>query len=310
MTASPRPDNGPAQGPFVYSTDVTSYSAAVPYSVNLPAYLARIGCPDPHEANLPTLNALIARHVHSIPFENLDILRGRAISIEPSAIEDKLVHGHRGGYCFEHNTLLLYVLEALGFEVTLVGARARYQLPPGVRRPRTHVLLRVELEGESYLVDGGFGALSPTAALKLELDARQPTPHEDRRIVAEGNWQGFTLRAPDAVLVHQAYFADSWHDLFEFTLEAMPLPDREMGNWFTSAHPSSHFRDRLMVARATASGRVSLQDRELTQRDRSGSAKSRSLNTHAELLDVLAEHFQLRFSKDTRFECPAWSGLD
>jgi N-hydroxyarylamine O-acetyltransferase len=89
----------------------------------------------------------------------------------------------------------------------------------------------------------------------------------------------------------------------------MPLPDREMGNWFTSASPASHFRDKLMVARATASGRVTLQDRELTQRDRNGAATSRLLNSHAELLNALAEHFQLRFPADTRFACPAWAGV-
>jgi N-hydroxyarylamine O-acetyltransferase len=171
------------------------------------------------------------------------------------------------------------------------------------------VLLRIELDGESYLVDGGFGALSPTAALRLALNVQQPTPHEPRRIVSEGDWQGLSLRAPDAVLVHQAYFADAWHDLFEFTLEPMPLPDREMGNWFTSTAPTSHFRDKLMVARATANGRVTLQDRELTQRDRNGAATSRVLHTRAELLDALVEHFQLRFPADTHFNCPAWAEL-
>jgi N-hydroxyarylamine O-acetyltransferase len=281
----------------------------VTYAVDLSAYLARIGYSGPRSANLETLNALVARHVQSIPFENLDILRGRPISIDPSAIEDKLVHGHRGGYCFEQNTLLLHVLEALGFEVTVLSARARYQLPPQVRRPRTHVLLRVELDGQSYLVDGGFGALSPTAAVRLTLNVEHETPHEPRRIVAQGAWQGLSLRAPDAMLVHQAYFADSWHDLFEFTLEPMPLPDRDMGNWFTSTSPTSHFKDKLMVARATANGRVTIQDRELTQRDRDGAATTRLLNTHAQLLDALAEHFQLRFPSDTRFQCPAWAEL-
>jgi N-hydroxyarylamine O-acetyltransferase len=283
--------------------------ASVTYSVDLPAYLARVGCSEPRAANLAALNGIIAGHVQSIPFENLDILLNRPVSIEPSAIEDKLVHGQRGGYCFEHNTLLLHVLEALGFEVTVLSARARYQLPPQVRRPRTHVLLRVELEGESYLVDGGFGGLSPTAALRLAPNVAHETPHEARRLVPEGTWQGLSLRAADAVMVHQAYFADTWHDLYELTLEAMPLPDREMGNWFTSASPRSHFRDKLMVARATTSGRVTLQDRELTIRDRAGSATCRTLQTRAELLDALAEHFQLRFPADTRFECPALADL-
>lgn len=281
----------------------------VTYSVDLSAYLARIGHSGPLAVNLESLNGIVAGHVRSIPFENLDILLNRPISIEPSAIENKLVHGRRGGYCFEHNTLLRHVLEALGFEVAVLSARARYQLPPRIRRPRTHVLLRVELEGESYLVDGGFGGLSPTAALRLALNVESKTPHEPRRIVAEGGWVGLALREADAVLVHQAYFAEAWHDLYELTLETMPDADREMGNWFTSTSPRSHFRDKLMVARATASGRVTLQDRELTIRDRSGAVTSRTLTTRSELLDALAEHFQLSFPGDTRFACPGLTDL-
>jgi N-hydroxyarylamine O-acetyltransferase len=127
--------------------------------------------------------------------------------------------------------------------------------------------------------------------------------------VAEGGWQGLALREADAVLVHQAYFAEAWHDLYELTLETMPDADREMGNWFTSTSPRSNFREKLMVARASASGRVTLQDRELTIRDRSGAATSRTLTTRSELLGALAEHFQLRFPDDTRFECPGLADL-
>lgn len=279
------------------------------HALDLSAYFERIGYAGAAAVNLETLNAIVGCHVRSIPFENLDILLKRPISLELSAIEAKLVQERRGGYCFEHNTLLLHVLEALGFEVSVLSARGRYQVPAHVRRPRTHVLLRVELQGESFLVDGGFGGLSPTAALRLTLDVPQETPHERRRLVAEGAWQGFTLRGPDAVLVQQAHFADAWHDLFEFTLEPMPLPDREMANWYTSASPRSHFRDRLMVARATATGRVTLQDLELTRRERDGVVTSRVLETRRQLLDTLAEYFQLRFPDDTRFDCPALTAL-
>jgi len=285
-----------------------AYTRAVSYSVDLSAYFARIDYRGAASTDLQTLNEIIARHVQSIPFENLDILLGRPISIEPAVVEEKLVRAGRGGYCFEHNTLLLHVLQSLGFAVTVLSARVRYQLPPGVQRPRTHVLLRVHVDGQDYLVDGGFGGLSPTAALPLQLDVTQETPHEPRRLIAVGAWSGLELRAADAVLIQQARLGDAWHDLYELTLEPMPLADRHMGNWFTSAHPQSHFRDRLMVARATATGRVTLQDRELTLRDRSRGATTRLLDSPAELLDTLAEHFQLRFPADTRFDSPALRG--
>jgi N-hydroxyarylamine O-acetyltransferase len=281
----------------------------VSYSVDLSAYLARIGYSGNPGPNLQTLNDITARHVQSVPFENLDILLGRSISIEPAAIEAKLVHARRGGYCFEHNTLLLHVLEAIGFEATVLSARGRYQLPPGVHRPRTHVLLQVSVEGEKYLVDGGFGGLSPTAALALRLNERQDTPQEAHRIVAIGSWNGLSLRAPDALLVHQALLGDAWQDLFELTLEPMPAADREMGNWYTSTHPASHFRERLMVARATAQGRITLQNRELTVRERGEVRETRLLNSHRELVSVLGELFHLRFADDTRFNCPGLAEL-
>lgn len=279
--------------------------------LNLSAYFDRIRYGGSAAPTLESLNALVLHHVQHIPFENLDILLGRGISLEPSAIEQKLVAQRRGGYCFEHNWLMAEVLTRLGFSATFLSARSRQTTLSTAPLPRTHTLLRVEVPGDatSYLVDVGFGALSPTAAVPLVLDVTHTTPHEPGRLVAEGRWDGLTARAPDALLVQQVLFADGWQDLFELTLEAMPPADREMGNWYTSAHPRSHFRERLIVARAGASGRVRLLDRELTFRRPDGSATSRILESSAELLEVLAEHFGLQFPSGARFHCPAWNDV-
>ena len=61
----------------------------------------------------------------SIPFENLDVLLGRPISLEPEALFQKLVVERRGGYCFEQNLLFKAALEALGYEVEPHLARVR-----------------------------------------------------------------------------------------------------------------------------------------------------------------------------------------
>jgi len=247
----------------------------------------------------------MAAHVRSIPFENLDVLLGRPISLAPEDIARKLITERRGGYCFEHNTLLLHVLEALGFTVVPLSARVRIQQPREYIPARTHMFLRVELGGESWLADVGIGALSLAAPLKLEADTPQPTPHELRRLVREGEWTGFAQRAPDARVIHQAYFADTWNDVCEFTLERMPEIDRVLANWYTSAHPASHFKHRLIAARATDDGRISLVNRELRFRGHQGRTETRQLATPDELLAALAEHFDLQFQPGTRFECAA-----
>jgi len=271
------------------------------FSPDLAAYFERIGYAGPREPTLATLNGIVACHVERIPFENLDVLLGREIILEPAAVEQKLVRGGRGGYCFEQNSLLLHVLGALGFSVTPLSARVRVQRPRDFTPTRTHLLLRVDIDGASFLADVGVGGFSLASALRLVPDVTQPTPHEPRRLVREGQWDGLALRAPDARLFHQAHFAGDWHDVYELTLEAMPAIDREVANWFTNKHPASHFRDRLIVARATRSGRITLVDAELTFRFEGGRAESRYLGSQRELLAVLDEHFGLRFPAETRF---------
>ena len=273
------------------------------------SYFARIGHHGPRSVNLDTLNAIIRCHVEAIPFENLSVLLGEPISLFIDDVAKKIITHRRGGYCFEHNTLLLHVLSELGFSVTVLSARSRYQVPDRFGLPRTHMALRVELEGQSYLVDGGFGALSPTCALTLTPSVEQATPHETRRLVLEGQWNGLTMRSPDAGIVHEAKLGDTWHALYEFTLEPMPPIDREMGNWFTSSHPNSHFKSKLMAARATVGGRVTLMNRDLTHRHRDGSSQTRRIDTHNELLDILDHEFNIQLAPETRITCAGLAGL-
>lgn len=270
------------------------------------AYFDRIGYHGPRTPMLATLDAIVLAHIKAIPFENIDVLLGRGIDLDIDAIADKLVTRRRGGYCFEQNTLLLRVLTGLGFDATPISARVRIQRARDFTPPRTHVFLRVELDGASWLADVGVGGLSPTAALRLTTDAEQPTPHETRRIIAEGDWSGLDqaqpwLRAPNARLFHQALLGDTWADVCEFTLEPMAEIDRELGNWFTSTHPRSHFRDRLMAARATDDGRLTLLDDTFTRRVTKGEAASQVITSPEELLAILAEHFGLELPADTRF---------
>jgi N-hydroxyarylamine O-acetyltransferase len=260
--------------------------------LDLDAYLARVGYHGPRAPTLALLRDLTAAHTQSIPFENLDVLLGRRIDLELDAIFDKLVRQRRGGYCFEQNGLFLHVLTALGFEARPLSARVRIDRARDFTPPRTHMFLRIELDGASWLTDVGVGALSLTAPLRLADDAgTQETPHEPRRLLREGDrW------------FHQARLGDTWTDVCEFTGEEMPPIDREVANWFTSAHPDSHFLNRLIVARAAPGGRrITLLNRELKLRNREGHAERVELDSPQALLAALAEHFGLRFPEETRF---------
>lgn len=266
---------------------------------DLDGYFARIGYRGGRDATLATLNAIVCAHVEAIPFENLDVLLGRRIDLDPDALAQKLVHDRRGGYCFEQNALLLLVLTELGFAARPMSARVRYQRPRDFTPARTHLCVRVELD-ESWLVDVGVGAMSLACALRLDTGEPQPTPHETRRLVRERG-----------VVYHQTRLGDDWHDVYETTLEDMPPIDREVANWYTSTHPTSSFKTRLTVARALPGGRrLVLANRELALRERDGRAERRVLGSPDELLAVLAGNFGLAFAPGTRFPCDAldWPG--
>ncbi len=263
--------------------------------VDLDAYFRRTGFAGDRAPTLANLHALCAAHVTSIPFENLDVLLGRRIDLDPAAVDQKLIHDRRGGYCFEQNTLFLRVLETLGYHARPLSARVRSGRPRDYTPARTHVFCRVELDGESWLADVGVGSMSMACAIRFFHDGEQPTPHEPRRIVFE-----------DGRYFHQARLGDVWDDVCEFTLEEMPPIDREVGNWYTSAHPQSHFKSRLIVTRARPGGeRVTILNKELKRRDRDGVAHTTPIASPDELLALLAEHFGMRFPDGTRFQCPA-----
>src|SRR3954453_10282938 len=95
---------------------------------DLTAYLDRIGYAGLREPALATLQGIVAAHATSIPFEGIDVLLGRGIRLDTTSLMDKLVHAGRGGYCFEHNSLLQQALLALGFVVE--GFAGRVVWPP------------------------------------------------------------------------------------------------------------------------------------------------------------------------------------
>lgn len=264
--------------------------------MNLDAYFARIGYAGPREPTLPVLREILLRHTCTIPFENLDVLLGRGISLADDAVERKLVADRRGGYCFEQNSLLLRVLTALGFAVRPQSARVRVKQPREYTPPRTHLFLRVDLAGVPWLADAGIGGLSPVVPLRLDLlGEEQPTAHEPRRIVRED-------ADPFPPYFHQAKVGDAWADVYEFTGEEMPAIDREVANWWTSTSQATHFRHNVLVGLARPDGtRFGVMNNTFTHRRGAEVLERIEMTAAEELLTVLADRFGLRFPAGTRF---------
>lgn len=254
---------------------------------DLDAYLARVGHGRPSGPSLEVLTSLHEAHVASIPFENLDVLLGRPIELDLPSLQAKLVTARRGGYCFEQNTLFRGALEAIGFDVTSLAARVRAGAT--ALRPRTHMLLLVDIAGDRFLADVGFGGDGPVQPLPLVAAPER-----------EANARGLRLHREGDLWVLSGDVAGPRIDLYAFTLEPHYPVDYEMANHFTSTHPRSPFLLTLTVQRSWPTRRLILRGRELTVRD-GAESKTATLRDPDHLLEVLEREFGLALPPGTRF---------
>ncbi len=151
-----------------------------PFDLN--SYFARIGYAGPATPRLETLREIHRLHPQAIAFENLNPLMRWPIRLDIRSLQDKLVTDRRGGYCYEHNLLLKRALEEIGFRVVGLAARVLLNQSEDAVRPRTHMLLQVDIDDEIWIADVGFGGMTLTAPLRLVEQVPQTTPHEPFRL--------------------------------------------------------------------------------------------------------------------------------
>ena len=250
-------------------------------AIDLDEYMRRIGYAGPWDATVATLQALHSLHPQATAFENLDPLFGNLpVRLDPGSLVDKLVRKSRGGYCFEQNLLFGTVLSALGFGVTGLSARIRWNQDDGVLTPRGHMLLKIQAEGADFIADVGFGALTLTGALRLEANREQQTPHER-----------FRLMEQSGIYRLDAEIGAEWRPVYVFDLQQQTIGDYEIANYYLSSHPGSHFCNTLIAARPFDGGRYALLDNRLTVHRFDAPPQRTLLMSVAELRDALASRF-------------------
>ncbi|MFE1932430.1 arylamine N-acetyltransferase [Streptomyces sp. NPDC059474] len=267
--------------------------------LDLDAYLTRIGWTGERRPapTVETLRAVHRAHLTSIPFENLEPILGSAPSLALPDLEAKLVRGRRGGYCYEHNTLLTAALTALGFGVTGLSGRVRVGAAPGAVRPRTHMLLLVGIPGEErrYVADVGFGSIgSLLEAVPLVADTEFHDGTRRHRYVREPYPGGL-----EDLWVFQAFLDGTWQDQYAFTREPCDPSDYGVVNWYVATSPRSPFQHSLYVQRAALDRHLSLSGRTLVETGSDGTRKERQLADNDEVLGVLAADFGIDLPPDT-----------
>jgi N-hydroxyarylamine O-acetyltransferase len=258
---------------------------------DLGAYFERIGYGGPAVPRLATLRELHRLHPQEIAFENLNPLMHWPLPLDIRSLQQKLVTQRRGGYCYEHNLLLRHALERIGFRVAGLAARVLMNQPEDAIRPRTHMLLQVDVEDELWIADVGFGGMTLTAPLRLVEHVPQPTPHES-----------FRLTRLDGDYALQAEVRGEWRTLYRFDLQEQVLPDYELTSWYLSNNPESHFVQRLIAARTAPQRRYALRQNELAIHELNGETVRRALTSADALREALSETFGIALPRSDELD--------
>lgn len=207
--------------------------------------------------------------------------------LDPSAIQNRLVERHLGGYCYFHALQLSRILLGLGYVCRPVSAFVRESAEPSwkqreiplPKRP-THCCILLELNGKRYLVDCGFSRKGPLvpipmpdseeAGAKGDIVGSPALPSETWRIVVadlsvlvQPDDAETTFSNPTYLLQHrslrkgQTEQDGQWDVLYAFTTETQDLETYERLSWHVCIGEkgvSHKFREYFTVSRTYQPG--------------------------------------------------------
>jgi N-hydroxyarylamine O-acetyltransferase len=222
--------------------------------LDLPGYLKRLGVAA-REPSPEALAELHEAHVRTFTFDNIDVLLGRHPGVSLDAVQQKFVARGRGGYCFEHSTIVAAALERLGYQVRRHLGRVG-DPDVGTEQGRTHMVVEVVLEGQRVLCDPGFGMslLRPIPMTDGAEDDYPPGWRYRLRRTDAGNWALHRRREEGWEVAHTTD-----------ELEVKPV-DVVIGHHYTSTFAGSHFTTGLILSKHLPGRHITVTHESLTIR--------------------------------------------
>lgn len=228
------------------------------------------------------LNQLQSKHIARYSFNSLAVVLGHDISLEVEAIFNKIVEKKRGGYCFEHNKLVLTVLKEIGFDVRLLMAKVIYNRDIDVAR--THRITLLNLQGDDYIVDAGFGHLGARYPVKLELGLEQDQGDAVYRIV-KNSQEDYCYQ----LLKDNEFFTLYTFNYYHYS-EAECLP----AHFYSHKSPEAAFVNNMVVCRKFYNDILSLRNDNFSRISNEATITT-VISNPTQLHQILNDEFELNF---------------
>lgn len=226
-----------------------------------PLFHKRIGMPNNEKITFEKLAEVLEKTARNIPFENLSIIENKTGKITKDNLIHKIVERNEGGLCYELNPLFYFYLLENGFNAVLTdGVVYNHAAEEYIQIGRTHVTVLLNHEGQTYLVDTGFGGNLPLKPVPLSGETVS-SDNGEFRIKKVNHELGeycleMKLKHKDTVW-KTGYAFDSRKSIEDTNLNEIQM--------IISEHPKSSFNKHPLITKLTKNGNITLTDTTFTQ---------------------------------------------
>ena len=277
-------------------------------------YLIRIHYTGAKEPTIEALSELQRCHILSIPFENLSVFGKEEIILSKDWLFEKLMRRHRGGYCYELNYMLSLLLDYFGFNYNIHAASVFDNTRgTGNLNPPSHVVIVVNIDGQQWLTDVGFGDIFWTPLHFTGLGEQQEQPSGTYRIRKDG--YSYIYEEKVKMIVDEfggekrekepAIFANTeWVPRYQFVLNPKKIEDFHEWLIYNQTDPKSPFTHDRICTMAKPWGRETLSGSKLVTTTYLGGNKVKKetrelVGGEEEVVEELEQKFGIR--RDTCF---------
>ncbi|RZG17911.1 arylamine N-acetyltransferase [Pseudoalteromonas maricaloris] len=246
---------------------------------NINQYLSSLSLQ--HFAGVELVTELQQKHLSRYAFSSINAMYGERLLLDPLPLFSRLVTNKQGGYCFEHNKVAFLALQQLGFTVRPVLARV--MLNGSSSNPRSHRMTLLNLDGEQYLVDVGFGVKSPRVPINI-----------NQALTIQGRQTYQVQKTADTVKVTLLEEGEAPLTLYHVDLAEVFESDCEVAHFYSHQHPEAAFVNNLVVSRITDCHRYLLRNQSYFEwHECDGSVTETKVESFAQLEQLVKETFLL-----------------
>ncbi|AXH63248.1 arylamine N-acetyltransferase [Providencia huaxiensis] len=243
-------------------------------------YLRRVKVSPSKLSKLEFLFRLHHAHFYSIPFENIDMKRNALESISTQDVMKRIIYSNRGGMCFELSILIKFVFKHFGYNY---GIRLGRVLTPKIT-PATHQFFIVNIDGDKWIFDVGYGAKGPRSLLKLSDGYLHEHPFLSSR-VERHNEHGWIVSIKENSQPNA-----NWENIYSFHDIEVLKQDVEMAYFYILHSSNSLLNKNVVVSLPKEMGRISIRNNVFTEVKGHCASNINITNKHM-MSDLLFERF-------------------